>query len=90
MRGAFVTLLGADAPLFVASSLGSGRGALGASLLRTRTGNVEVTAAALVPAQPEKQARAVTATKHSTRSSVMAAEQSRRSVPTRPNLSPLP
>jgi hypothetical protein len=54
-----------------ARSLGSGRGALGTSLLRTRTGNVE-RAAALVPAQPAPQARAMNATNDSARSWVMA------------------
>jgi hypothetical protein len=70
MRGARslgVALLGA-----CASSLGSGRDTLGASLLKTRTGSVAPAVAALVPAQPAAQARAVTATNDSARSWVMA------------------
>lgn len=73
MRGArslgVVALLGAGRV-----SLGSGWGALGASLLKTRTGSVEPAAVALVPAQPVAQARprAVTATNDSARSWVMA------------------
>jgi hypothetical protein len=79
MRGAVtvpfgvVASLGAVALLGACSAcIGSGRGARGASLLRTRTGNVELLPRALAPAQPAAQARAMNATNDSARSWVMA------------------